>query len=401
MNRDLDKLHQYPFERLSSLLSEIVPPKELAHISLSVGEPKHSPPSFVEETIAASMHKLSMYPSTKGALEFRQVISDWLKNRFILKDIDANTQVLPANGTREALFAFAQATIDRENHPLILIPNPFYQIYEGAAFLSGARLHFLNCNEATGFLTDFSSVTAEVWDACQLIYICSPGNPSGAVLDMTALQELINLADRHNFIIASDECYSEIYYNENNPPTGLLEACAKMQRNDYARCIVFHSLSKRSNLPGLRSGFIAGDANIIASFLRYRTYHGCAMSLITQSASIAAWSDEVHVKKNREKYRQKFQIFQQILGDSLPLNIPDAGFYLWVNILPAGVGNDEIFSRELFSQQNVTVLPGRYLGRLSNNSNPGENYIRMALVATVEECREAAERIKQLIASSS
>ncbi|MFT6300667.1 MAG: N-succinyldiaminopimelate aminotransferase [Saprospiraceae bacterium] len=399
MNSDLTKLHPYPFEKLSTLLSGVFPPKKLSHISLSIGEPKHPSPSFVAKKITSSMDKLSMYPSTKGTLEFRESVSAWLKSRFSLKHMDPESQVLPVNGTREALFAFSQATIDRTNNPLILMPNPFYQIYEGAALLSGAKIHFLSCNKENDFLTDFSSVSDKTWDSCQLIYICSPGNPSGAVLDISTLQKLIKLADKHNFIIASDECYSEIYYNENKPPVGLLEACAVMQRHDYQRCIVFHSLSKRSNLPGLRAGFVAGDAGILESFLQYRTYQGCAMPLITQLASIAAWGDEVHVKENRKKYRQKFEIFQQILGDILPLNIPDGGFYLWVNILSANIGDDETFSKELFSQQNVTVLPGSYLGRISDNSNPGRGYIRMALVAPVEECRQAAERIKKFITS--
>ena len=399
MNNDLAKLHQYPFEKLSTLLSGVFPPKKLSHISLSIGEPKHPSPSFVAKKITSSMDKLSMYPSTKGTLEFRESVSDWLKSRFSLKHMDPTSQVLPVNGTREALFAFSQAVINRTSNPLILMPNPFYQIYEGAALLSGAVIHFLSCNKENKFLTDFNSVSDKTWGSCQLIYICSPGNPSGAVLDISTLQKLIKLADKHSFIIASDECYSEIYYDENKPPSGLLEACAEMQRHDYQRCIVFHSLSKRSNLPGLRSGFVAGDASILESFLQYRTYQGCAMPLVTQLASIAAWSDEVHVKENRNKYRQKFEIFQQILGDILPLSIPDGGFYLWVNILSANIGDDEIFSKELFSQQNVTVLPGSYLGRTSDNNNPGRGYIRMALVAPIEECRQAAERIKKFIAS--
>ena len=400
MNNDLKRLQQYPFERLSELLSGVVPPKALSHIPLSIGEPKHQSPSFVAQTIASSMDKLGKYPSTKGTLEFRRTIASWLEKRFILDHIDAETQILPVNGTREALFSFAQASIDRAKDPLILMPNPFYQIYEGAALLSGANIFFLDCNEESKFLIDFSSIPEKIWSACQLIYICSPGNPSGAVLSSKTMQELIELADQYDFIIASDECYSEIYYDEKNPPPGLLQVCAKMQRHNYHRCVVFHSLSKRSNLPGLRSGFVAGDADILELFLRYRTYHGSAMPLVTQLASISAWNDEKHVKENRAQYRQKFEIFREILGDTLPLNIPDAGFYLWANILPAEMGNDEVFCKELFSKKNVTALPGRYLGRSSDKPNPGENYIRMALVAPLEECKQAAERIKQLIISS-
>ncbi|MDX2465576.1 MAG: succinyldiaminopimelate transaminase [Porticoccus sp.] len=405
MNTDLDKLHPYPFEKLTALKLGINPPTELTHIPLSIGEPKHSSPHFVTEALTASLAMLSAYPLTKGTPEFRQAVSNWLTTRFQLQTLDPETQVLPVNGTREALFAFAQAVVDRPtvnspNDAFVLSPNPFYQIYEGAALLSGAKPYFLNCLADTHFLPNFDSVPSEVWEQCQLIYICTPGNPTGAVLDIATLQKLIKLADQYDFVIASDECYSEIYGNEDNPPPGLLEACEKMQRRNYQRCVVFHSLSKRSNLPGLRSGFVAGDAEILKSFLRYRTYHGSAMPVTTQLASIAAWNDEEHVKDNRDKYRQKFKIFQQILGEVLPLTMPDAGFYLWANILPANKGNEEIFARELFAQQNVTVLPGSYLGRSANGINPGHNYVRMALVAPLDECREAAERIKQFVLSS-
>lgn len=400
MNTDLEQLQQYPFERLATLFTGLEPPKSLKNIPLSIGEPKHPPPEFVAHAIAASMDKISVYPNTKGALELRQAIEVWLKDRFKLNCVDPESQVLPVNGTREALFSFAQATIDRSDNPTILMPNPFYQIYEGASILSGASIYFLNCDKETEYLTDFTSVPEKIWRSCQLIYICSPGNPSGAVLSISKMQELIKLADKYDFIIASDECYSEIYYDEERPPPGLLEACFKMHRYNFKRCVAFHSLSKRSNLPGLRSGFVAGDADILEQFLRYRTYHGCAMPLTTQIASIAAWSDEKHVQENRRKYRQKFDDFQEILGGILPLDIPDGGFYLWMNISPTQLGNDEIFCKNLFLQQNVTVLPGRYLGRLSKNKNPGENYVRMALVAPVEECREAAKRIKKFITSS-
>ena len=399
MNTDLDKLKPYPFEKLNALKAGITPPAKLAHIALSIGEPKHLAPTFVKQALTAALDNLASYPLTKGAPELRQCIASWLTRRFQLNNVDPESQVLPVNGTREALFAFAQAVIDRNTTPLVLSPNPFYQIYEGAAILAGAEPRFLNCNSTNNFVPDFDTFTPETWKQCQLIYICTPGNPTGAVLDIPTLQKLIALADQYDFIIASDECYSEIYGDEHNPPPGLLEACAKMDRHDYHRCIVFHSLSKRSNLPGLRSGFVAGDAKVLQSFLRYRTYHGSAMSVPTQLASIAAWNDENHVRENRDKYRQKFQVFQQVLGDILPLHLPDAGFYLWADIQPANKGSDEDFAQALFAQQNITVLPGRYLARLVDGVNPGENRVRMALVASIDECREAAERIKRFIAT--
>ena len=406
MNPYLDCLHPYPFEKLNALKAGITPPDKYP-ISLSIGEPKHRAPRFAEQALANSLDKLSAYPSTKGLPELREAIANWLTNRFQLSTIDAESQVLPVNGTREALFAFAQAVIDTGTaekpqekilrKPLVVMPNPFYQIYEGAALLAGAEPYYLNCTSENHFLPDFDAVSPETWQRCQLLYLCSPGNPTGAVLDTNTLKKLVILADQYDFIIASDECYSEIYFDENNPPPGLLQACTEMGRDDYQRCVVFHSLSKRSNLPGLRSGFVAGDSNIMASFLRYRTYHGCAMSMHNQLASIAAWQDEQHVKENREQYREKFQVFQQVLGDNLPLTQPDAGFYFWADISSAGKGSDQDFTRELFAQQNITVLPGSFLGREAGGINPGTNRIRMALVAPVEECREAAQRIKTFI----
>jgi len=399
MNPDLEKLHPYPFEKLNALKSGIKPPEQLRHIALSIGEPKHPAPEFVKQALISSLDRLEVYPLTKGLPELRESISAWLIQRFKLNKVNPETEILPVNGTREALFSFAQAVIKPSPDALVLSPNPFYQIYEGAALLAGAQPYFLNCTVETNFAPDFDAVSKETWDKCQLIYLCSPGNPTGAVLSIETLQKLIQLADKHNFIIASDECYSEIYQDEENPPPGLLQACAEMERHGYQRCVVFHSLSKRSNLPGLRSGFVAGDAELLKSFLRYRTYHGCAMPVPTQLASISAWEDEQHVKENRDKYREKFQIFKQVLGDTLPVDMPEAGFYLWSNTLPATKGSDEDFARELFAKQNVTVLPGRYLGRVRDGINPGENRIRMALVAPVDECREAAERIKRFIHS--
>ncbi|MEZ5528521.1 MAG: succinyldiaminopimelate transaminase [Porticoccaceae bacterium] len=397
MNTDLDKLHPYPFEKLNALKSGVTPPTHLGHIALSIGEPKHPAPAFVKQVLTDSLEQLSAYPLTKGLPELRQAIASWLCRRFQLDQVDAETQVLPVNGTREALFAFAQAVVNRDDHPLVLSPNPFYQIYEGAALLAGAELQFLNCTEENGFSPDFSAVSDDIWQRCQLLYLCSPGNPTGAVLDIPAMQALIELADRFDFIIASDECYSEIYPDENNPPPGLLQACAALGRHDYRRCVVFHSLSKRSNLPGLRSGFVAGDGQVLKSFLRYRTYHGCAMPVPTQLASIAAWNDEQHVLENREQYRQKFKIFQEVLSDILPLSMPDAGFYFWADTRPANIGSDEDFARELFAREHITVLPGRYLARTADGLNPGANRVRMALVAPLDECREAAQRIRRFV----
>ncbi|WP_111640318.1 succinyldiaminopimelate transaminase [Marinimicrobium alkaliphilum] len=398
MNNDLAQLHPYPFEKLARLKAGATPPATLEHIALSIGEPKHQPPTFVLEALSDSLDRLANYPTTKGLPELRGAISHWAQTRFDLGEggLDAETQVLPVNGTREALFAFAQAVVDRRaNNPLVVSPNPFYQIYEGAAFLAGAQPHFLACTADNNFIPDFSAVPASVWGDCQLLYLCTPGNPTGSVLSVEQLQTLIALADEHDFIIASDECYSELYFDEQTPPPGLLQACAAMGRTDYARCVVFHSLSKRSNLPGLRSGFVAGDADILQQFLLYRTYHGCAMPVTTQLASIAAWQDEVHVANNRERYRAKFDAVLDILDGVLPVSRPDAGFYLW----PETPVDDETFARELFAQQNVTVLPGSYLARDADGANPGRNRVRMALVAPLAECIEAAERIKAFVQS--
>lgn len=393
MNPNLEQLHPYPFEKLNRLKAGVTPPASLPHIALSIGEPKHPAPIFVREELVESLANLSVYPLTRGLPELRQAIANWLTQRFKLKQLDGETQVLPVNGTREALFAFAQACINRATNPLVLTPNPFYQIYEGAALLAGAEPHYLDCDKASGFIPDYDSVPAEIWRRCQLLFLCTPGNPTGAVADLTTLKKLIQLSDRYNFIIASDECYSEIYFDEQSPPPGLLQVCAELGRHDYKNCVVFHSLSKRSNLPGLRSGFAAGDANAMAAFLRYRTYHGCAMPVQHQLASIAAWSDEQHVLENRYRYREKFALFTEILDSDLDCQTPAASFYLWPKTpIPC-----EDFSRELFAQQNITCLPGSYLGRDNNGVNPGSGHVRLALVAPVEECREAAERIKQFL----
>lgn len=393
MNPDLDKLQPYPFEKLAALKAGATPPA-VPHIALSIGEPKHPAPAFVKEILAAQLDQLATYPSTKGEPELRRAIAGWAERRFQLGQggLDPERQVLPVNGTREALFAFAQAAVDRTAAaPLVVCPNPFYQIYEGAAYLAGAEPYFINCVAANGFLPDFAAVPAAVWERCQLLFLCSPGNPTGAVLETAALQQLIELADRHDFIIASDECYSEIYFDEAQPPVGLLQACRELGRDDYRRCVVFHSLSKRSNVPGLRSGFVAGDAAVLERFLLYRTYHGCAMPVQNQRVSAALWNDEQHVRDNRALYRRKFDAVLEILGDSLDVTRPQAGFYLW-----AGTPLDDTeFARRLFAQEHVTVLPGQYLARPTTAGNPGQGRVRMALVATLDECVEAAHRIRR------
>ncbi|MDG9668268.1 succinyldiaminopimelate transaminase [Hahella sp. CR1] len=396
MNPNLSRLQPYPFEKLAQLKQSAQPPEHLPHIALSIGEPKHAPPEFALDVLRNNMSALSRYPTTKGEPELRQAIASWLEKRFSLAGgIDPESQVLPVNGTREALFAFAQAVIDPTQDALVVSPNPFYQIYEGAAYLAGAEPYFLPCDASNGFIPDFDSVPSSIWRRCQLLFLCSPGNPTGRVLPVETLQKLISLADEYNFIIASDECYSEIYFDEPAAPIGLLEACAKLGRHDYRRCVVFHSLSKRSNVPGLRSGFVAGDANILREFLRYRTYHGCSMPIPTQLASIALWSDEEHVRQNRAQYVSKFHSFKEILAPCWPLEMPDAAFYFWAQTpIP-----DDIFAQRLYAEKNLTVLPGRFLGREQEGVNPGAGRIRMALVASEDECIEAAQRIKSFIES--
>lgn len=397
MNTDLTKLQPYPFEKLLALKGNIQPPAELDHIALSIGEPKHATPALVTEEVLRHLHGLSVYPTTKGTPALRSTIARWLTRRFGLptNSLDPERQILPVNGTREALFSFAMAVIDRSRQPQVLLPNPFYQIYEGAAVLAGAEPIFLSCEATNGFIPDFSAVDAATWRRCQLLYICSPGNPTGAVTSLAILQQLIALAEEFDFVIAADECYSEIYPEEAKPPVGLLQAAAAMGRTDYRHCVVFHSLSKRSNAPGLRSGFVAGDAQIIDPFLRYRTYHGCAMPLHVQAASIKAWSDEQHVGENRALYREKFEAVLAVLKGVLQVERPDAAFYLW----PQTPISDTEFARRLYAEHNVTVLPGSYLSRAVAGQNPGENRIRMALVAPLDECVDAAQRIKRFIES--
>lgn len=396
MNPDLEKLQPYPFEKLNALKANCTPPTNLTHIALSIGEPKHPAPEFACDCIKENLSSINQYPLTKGNIALRESIARWLQNRFTLGNaIDPETQILPVNGTREALFAFAQCVIDANANQSVLMPNPFYQIYEGAAYLAGATPVFMNTTETTGYLPNFDAISDEQWRRCRLIYICTPGNPTGAVIPDDKLITLIEKSQQHNFIIASDECYSEIYFEDNKAPTGLLQAAMQCGNTRFKNCVVFHSLSKRSNLPGLRSGFVAGDADIIKRFLQYRTYHGCAMPPVHQLASISAWNDEQHVQHNRELYRQKFDAVIEILKPVIDVNYPDAGFYIWLNT-PI---DDAEFARGLFDTQNVTVLPGSYLSRNNENINPGRHHVRMALVAPLDECIEAANRIRTYINS--
>jgi len=397
MNPDLHLLQPYPFEKLSELTKKSFPPASLKAINLSLGEPQQAPPDFLLQAMHAALAQgLSKYPSTQGSADLRHSIAQWLEQRLPMGSIDPQKHLLPVNGTREALFALAQCVINRQtSQPLVLIPNPFYQIYEGAALLAGAQPWYLNCLPETNFQPNFEEVPEEIWARCQLLYICSPNNPSGTLLSETILQHLLSKADEYNFIIAADECYAELYADEAHPPIGLLQACIALGRTDFNKCIVFHSLSKRSNVPGLRSGFVAGDANLIRQFLRYRTYHGCAMSGAVQAASIAAWREETHVQANRQHYRQKYAAVLAILAPVMEVTQPPASFYLW----PKTPIPDDIFASELFAQQNVTILPGSFLSRTAHGINPGQHRVRIALVATTEECIEAAHRIRTFINS--
>ncbi len=400
MTPNLKHLHPYPFEKLARLKQGLVPPADLPHIALSMGEPTHTTPHLIQEALLEHLHGLSNYPTTKGIPELRSTIAAWLGKRFQIPatNINPETQVLPVNGTREALFSFAQCVIDStasSNRPVVIMPNPFYQIYEGAALLAGAEPYYLNTLEDSGYLPDFDAVPEEIWQRCQLIYICSPGNPTGAVMSQADHQKLIHLAEKYDFIIASDECYSELYDDEANPPVGLLQSAYALGNTTFKRCVVFHSLSKRSNAPGLRSGFVAGDADVLQAYFQYRTYHGCAMPLPTQYASIRAWQDEQHVQENRRLYREKFTAFIEILSDVCAISKPAASFYIWLKT-PI---TDTEFAQQLFAQYNITVLPGSYLSRDFAELNPGRNHVRIALVAPLEDCIEAAQRIKLFLNS--
>ena len=396
MNPELENLHTYPFEKLRNLLSKCNVNTKKSAITLAIGEPKHKTPKFITKELEANISNISTYPTTRGTNELKTAIINWLCRRFNLSQETLNEErnILPANGTREALFSITQTVVNKAiGNPIVMMPNPFYQIYEGAALLAGAEPYYLNCIEENKYIPDLSLVPKEIWQRCQLFYLCSPGNPSGAVVDFDFIKELMMLADKYNFIIASDECYSEIYYDEEQPPLSLLEYAKKLGNFEYKRCLIFHSLSKRSNVPGLRSGFVAGDSEIIEIFYRYRTYHGCAMPLHVQKASIAAWNDEKHVKENRDIYREKFLKVCVELKSVLPVTPPSGGFYLW----PKLNCSDIDFAKELYTSENVEVLPGSYLSRNVNCINPGNKRVRIALVAETDVCIEAAKRIKRFI----
>lgn len=394
MNPDLLRLQPYPFQQLAALFREVQPNPDYRAISLSIGEPKHATPQFIRDALAANLDGLANYPTTAGSDALRSAIAGWLTTRYGIPPLEAKTQVLPVNGSREALFAFAQAVVDRTKYnPVVVCPNPFYQIYEGAAFLAGATPHFLNTLPEDNFALNFAQLSEEIWQRTQLIYVCSPGNPTGRVMPLAEWKTLFEMSDRHGFVIASDECYSEIYFSEQ--PLGALQAAQQLGRSDYKNLVVFSSLSKRSNVPGMRSGFVAGDARVIEKFALYRTYHGSAMNPAIQAASIAAWNDETHVAENRRLYAEKFAKVVEILKPVLPVAMPEAGFYLWIRT-PI---TDTAFAQHLYRDYNVTVLPGSYLARSAQAVNPGENFVRLALVASTAETVEAAQRIAKFVST--
>jgi N-succinyldiaminopimelate aminotransferase len=395
MNPRLGRLRPYPFERLRTLLDGARPPEGMRHIPLSIGEPKHAAPQFIAEALTRALDTLGSYPAVLGIPELRAAVASWLEYRFALTrgSVRADDMVLPVNGTREGLFSFVQSAVDQARpRAAVLMPNPFYQIYEGAALLAGAEPVYLACDSANGWLPDLDAVDAADWDRCQVLFLCSPGNPTGAVMSEDYLRHALTLSERHGFVIASDECYSEIYYEESRPPCGLLQAAQSAGRTQFEGCVVFHSLSKRSSVPGLRSGFVAGDPALLAAFRLYRTYHGCAVPVHTQLASIPAWQDEAHVVLNRELYRRKFDLAVPMLREVLDVELPEGAFYLWPR-----VGDDEAFARGLHASQNVTVLPGSYLGRDTADGNPGRGRVRISLVASVDDCVEAARRIVEFV----
>jgi len=398
MNEGLELLEPYPFEKLAIIRADSATPTAKTPIDLSIGEPKHATPRFITASMEAHLQQASRYPPTRGSPELREAIAAWLCQRYGLDNaaLDPELHVLPVNGTREALFAAAQFIIDRRAaRPLVVMPNPCYQIYEGAALLAGAKPHYVACTSATAYRPRFESVPEAVWRNCQLLYLCSPGNPTGAVAAPADIEILLELAEVHDFIIAADECYSEIYLDDASPPSGLLEIAARTGRSDFHNCMVFHSLSKRSNVPGMRSGFVAGDASLIREFLRYRTYHGCAMAPYVQAASRVAWLDEEHVRENRALYREKFDAVLNILAPVLRITPPDGSFYLWPS-LPV---DDVDFARSLLASQNVCVIPGSFLGRRIDGVNPGAGHVRIALVAELDVCVEAAHRIREFAAA--
>jgi N-succinyldiaminopimelate aminotransferase len=395
VNPHLAQLHPYPFEKLRQLFAGATPDAAYSPISLGIGEPKHPTPPFIQQALIDNVDGLAVYPTTLGSDALRGAVAGWLERRYGLPPLNPATQVLPVNGSREALFALAQTVIDPQADSLVMCPNPFYQIYEGAAYLAGATPYFVNSDPARNFACDYDGVPAEVWQRVRLLFLCSPGNPTGAVLTLTDWENLFALSERHDFIIAADECYSEIYHGD-APPLGALEAAHQLGlstvEQPYARLVVFSSLSKRSNVPGMRSGFVAGDASVLKQFLLYRTYHGGAMSPSVQAASVAAWNDEAHVEENRAQYRAKFAAITPLLQEVIDVALPDAGFYLWADVSRTGLSDTE-FARRLVAEYNVTVLPGSYLARDAHGGNPGRNRIRMALVAEQAEGLEAARRI--------
>jgi N-succinyldiaminopimelate aminotransferase len=389
MNPDLARLHPYPFERLRQLLAGTTPPADLAPINLSIGEPRHPTPAFILDAYRAALPSVASYPQTAGQPELREAIAAWARRRYGLRQLDPGTQVLPVAGSREALFAFAQAAIDRSRTARVISPNPFYQIYEGAALLAGAQPLYLPTTAGNGFRMEFERLSPLDWAGVQLVYVCTPGNPTGRVMTLDEWGRLFELADRHGFIIASDECYSEIYFDEARPPLGALAAAAQLGRDRFERVVMFSSLSKRSNVPGMRSGFVAGDAELLRRFLLYRTYHGAALSPPVQAASVAAWSDEAHVIENRRLYAAKFEQATPVIAAVLPCQRPDAAFYLWARTPMA----DTEYARRLYAERHVTVLPGSFLSRDADGLNPGSGFVRIALVATPDEVAEAAARI--------
>lgn len=396
MNQNLTLLQPYPFEKLRALFAG-VDPASFPEIRLSIGEPQHPTPAFIREALIAALGGLANYPLTAGSPALRVAIAGWLGRRYGLAQIDPETEILPVNGSREALFAFAQTVVDGQQNaqPLVVCPNPFYQIYEGAAYLAGAQPRFINTLPADAFALDLDCLSAEEWARVQLMYVCSPANPTGKVLNLAEWEKLFALSDHYGFVIASDECYSEIYFDPAHPPLGALQAAALLGRSQK-RLVMFSSLSKRSNVPGLRSGFVAGDAHLLKKFLLYRTYHGCAMPPPVQAASIAAWNDETHVVENRRLYQEKFDAVTPLLAEVLDTTRPDAGFYLWANVRSTGLSDTE-FARELLAAQNVVVLPGSFLARESDGVNPGQDFVRVALVASPADCLEAARRIRTFI----
>ena len=396
MNPDLERLQTYPFQKLNALLEGVTPHPSRKLIPLYIGEPKHPTPEFIKRTLVDSLDGLASYPATIGTPELRAAIAGWMKRRYRLDSVDPATEVIPVTGSREALFAIAQAVVDSARpDPVVVCPNPFYQIYEGAALLAGATPHYLNSLPSNRYAFDFDQLPDSVWRRAQLIYVCSPGNPTGYVMPLADWKRLFELSDRHGIVIASDECYSEIYFDEQRPPLGALDAARQLGRTGNQRLVMFSSLSKRSNVPGMRSGFVAGDPAILRKYLLYRTYHGCAMSLPIQQASVAAWNDEAHVVENRRLYREKFAAALAILRPAMEVEMPDAAFYIWLKTpIP-----DTEFARRLYQEQAVSVLPGSYLGRESGGINPGTNRVRIALVSSTEECVESARRIRAFVES--